>query len=333
MKTDKLVDAIGMIKDEYIKEAHEKGFKKFTIPWSLIGKVLTAACVLFLVINILPFNFGSYKADYSSAAGGAVAPQEVNNYYYESSTVVTDEEKTAQSEYKEDQTLVDQNKKLILTAKLDLETQDLDNTLNNITTLVNQYGGYVQNSSMYTRNNYTRIYEASIRVPADKYSQFIEEIRGNGNTTSYSEHIDDVTDSYTDINARLTALKAQEQKVMEFYQKAETIEDLMAVESRLSEIRYEIEAYEARIKNYDLLTAYSTLNIFVSETKSYTPTSTSFFSRLAQAFVNGFKNFTNSIGDLFIDVVYNIWNVIFLVVIAYLGYFIYKKLRNRRNKV
>ena len=254
-------------------------------------------------------------------------------YYYESNTVVTDEEKTAQSEYKDDQTLVDQNKKLILTAKLDLETQDLDNTLNNITTLVNQYGGYVQNSSMYTRNNYTRIYEASIRVPADKYSQFIEEIRGNGNTTSYSEHIDDVTDSYTDINARLTALKAQEQKVMEFYQKAETIEDLMAVESRLSEIRYEIEAYEARIKNYDLLTAYSTLNIFVSETKSYTPTSTSFFSRLAQAFVNGFKNFTNSIGDLFIDVVYNIWNVIFLVVIAYLGYFIYKKLRNRRNKV
>lgn len=333
MKTDKLVDAIGMIKDEYIKEAHEKRFKKFTIPWSLIGKVLTAACVLFLVINILPFNFASYKADYSSAAGGAVAPQEANNYYYESSTVVTDEEKAAQSEYKEDQTLVDQNKKLILTAKLDLETQDLDNTLNNITTLVNQYGGYVQNSSMYTRNNYTRIYEASIRVPADKYSQFIEEIRGNGNTTSYSEHIDDVTDSYTDINARLTALKAQEQKVMEFYQKAETIEDLMAVESRLSEIRYEIEAYEARIKNYDLLTAYSTLNIFVSETKSYTPTSTSFFSRLAQAFVNGFKNFTNSIGDLFIDVVYNIWNVIFLVVIAYLGYFIYKKLRNRRNKM
>ena len=96
MKTDKLVDAIGMIKDEYIKEAHEKGFKKFTIPWPLIGKVLNAACVLFLVINILPFNFGSYKADYSTASGGAVAPQEANNYYYESSAAVVDDEKAAQ---------------------------------------------------------------------------------------------------------------------------------------------------------------------------------------------------------------------------------------------
>ena len=277
--------------------------------------------------------FSSYKNDYSSTTSGAIAPGEANDYYYEANNTIVQDEKASQSESQTNNQLLDENKKLILTAKLDLETQELDNTLDNLTKTVNQYGGYVQNSSMYSRNNNTRIYEATIRIPADKYGQFIEEIKGNGNTTSYSEHIDDVTDSYTDINARLTALKAQEQRVMEFYQKAETIEDLMAVESRLSEIRYEIEAYEARIKNYDTLTAYSTLNIFISETKSYTPTSTSFFTRLGQAFINGFKNFTDSIGDLLIDIVYNLWSIIFLVVIVYLGYFIYKKIRNRRNKV
>lgn len=340
MKTDKLIDAIGMIKDEYINEAHEKTKRQFVFPWQLIGKLAVAGLSLLLIVNIFPAMFNSYN---SHSSGATSSTDEYNSYVYDdegySYNSLAPEVKESYSEgnsnsgaNEEKQTLKDPNKKLILTANMNLETKDLDNTVDKILTLVEKYGGYVQQSSIYSRTSQSRTYDASIRIPADSYTKFLEEIKVEGNTVSYSEKVDDITDSYTDISARLESLKAQESKVMEFYQKANTIEDLMAVESRLSDLRYQIEYYEAQIKNYDLLVAYSTLNITVSETITYTPSNPSFFSRLASAFTNGFSNFVNAIGDLIIDIVYNIWTILFLVVIVFVGYHLYKFIRRKIKK-
>ena len=197
---------------------------------------------------------------------------------------------------------------------------------------IDQYGGYVQKSVSGNRGS-NRYYEAAIRIPAEHYSQFLEEIKGSGNATYYSEETKDITDSYTDIQARLSSLKAQEAKVLEFYDKAVDLDDLMSVEERLSEIRYEIEYYEAQIKNYDLQVAYSTLNLTVNETKVYTPVSTSFFSRLARSFSNGFKNFISGVEDFIIDVVYNLWTILLIILIGFVAFKVRKAIINRRNKI
>lgn len=105
----------------------------------------------------------------------------------------------------------------------------------------------------------------------------------------------------------------------------------MAVESRLSDIRYEIEYYEAQIKNYDLLVSYSTLNLTVNETKVYTPVSQNFFARLGRSFTNGFSNFVDGIGDFIIDIVYNMWTILLLIALGFGAYKLYKFLRNRKK--
>ena len=332
--TEKLVDAIGMINDEYVEEAHAKKKFNFRFSWALMGKIMTAACAVLLTITILPNFFHSYKGSNYAAeykTDGSYSDEAISGYAFDSYSGYDVEESMASTngpaELNNDMRA---NKKLILTANMSLESQALDETTAAITALVNKYGGYVQRSSVYTRSGY-RYYEATFRIPADKYTEFLEELKVEGNTTSYSEETKDVTDSYTDLQARIASLKAQEAKVLEFYDKAESIEDLMSIESRLSDIRYEIEYLEAQIKNYDLLTAYSTLNLTITETKAYTPVNTSFWSRLASSFTSGWTDFIDGIGDFVIDIVYNMWTIILLVAIGYLAYFLYKKFRNRKR--
>lgn len=336
MKKDnnKLVDAIGMIKDDFVEEARTKKKFNFRIPWALVGKIACGLAVLILVINIFPLGHknssgGSYYSNnasydyksegyadaeyaYSDEAGGAYAGS--NNYDYRSENTITS------------------NKKLILTARMNVETKDLDELLTKLNETINKYGAYIQSSTVNTSGNSTRQYDATIRIPSDKYSQFLEELKDSGNVSYYTEETKDVTDSYTDLEARLKSLKAEEEKVMEFYDKAANLEELMLVEDRLSEIRYEIEYLEAQIKNYDLLVAYSTLTLHVTETSNYTQTSTSFAERLGRAFKNGFHDFISTIEDIMINLAYDIYTIIFLILIGAAAFFIYKKIRNKVKK-
>ena len=351
MKSDKLVDAIGMIDDTYIEEAHSPAKKKkkfqFELNWALTGKILAGAMAVLLAITILPSLISPYKEssyyyeqDYKGDSAPAASPSYASggaSYTYsdQESMMVADEAKEEPMEaggnYEQANNNLRQNKKLILTASMNLETQDLDTLLEKILSAVSEEGGYVQSSSTGSRNGNNRYYSATIRIPAQNYDAFLAKIKESGNTTYYSQETKDVTDSYTDIEARLTSLKAQEAKVLEFYDKAETIEDLMAVESRLSDIRYEIEYYEAQIKNYDLLVSYSTLNLTVNETKVYTPVSQNFFARLGRSFTNGFSNFVDGIGDFIIDIVYNMWTILLLIALGFGAYKLYKFLRNRKK--
>lgn len=325
MKAEKIINAIGEIEDEYVEEAHKVNKKKI-ITWANFGKFSLAAMCLILVVAIVPNFFQSYNG--TGADKGLVYESE--GYYVNdkamSNGIVADESKAESAGL--DLTV---NKKLIVTGNINLETLDLDKILGQIGDNISQYGAYIQDSSINT-SGYRRIYEATIRIPADNYQDFLNNIKGSGNVTYYHENTKDITDTYTNLDAKLTSLKAQEAKVLEFYKEAENISDLMAIEERLSNIRYEIDYIETQLKNYDLQISYSTLYITVTETKEYTETSESFFTRLGNSFVNGWHNFIDGIGDFVVDVVYNIWTIIIIVLLGFGAYKLYKHIKNKRNK-
>ena len=327
MKSNKINEAIGMIKDEYIEEAHEKKKKtSFVFNWELVGKLLTCAACLLLVVSIIPGLFGRAKSSAPQAAASydAAMSEEANNadikeYEYANGTGTVN-----------DGTLT-QNKKLILTSRMEMETLDLDKLVFELTNLVDNAGGYFQSTSI-SNNYYNRFYEATVRIPAEKYEELINSLKGEGQATYYNEQVDDITDTYADIEARLNSLKAEESRVLDFYNQASSVEELMSVEERLTEIRYEIESYEASIKNYDLLVAYSTLNITIRETKVYSEENEKFGTRLFNSLKNGWSNFVWGLEDLAIDIAYNIWTILLLIVVAVVVIFVYKKLKNRKNK-
>ena len=327
MKKEKLIDAIGQIDDKYIKEAHEK--KRFVFDWALTGKILTGVLCLVIVIGIIPnvFNFGMGKqapreTEYSDTVTEAYSKEDISYGGVGGAGGIG---------YTVNAKVVTENKKLIVNGYINIETLDFDVLIEELNKNIDAIGAYIQNSSIQTNRYETRSFDATIRIPADKYNEFLESTKQLGNVTWYSENVDDVTEMYTDLKARLNSLKAEEEKVLEFYDKANSLSELMEVEGRLTDIRYEIDSIETRLKNYDLLTDYSTLNITIVETRSYTKTNDNFSSRLSLSFRNGFTNFINSIENFVIDVVYNIWSIIVVIVVAVIVILVIRKARKNRK--
>ena len=54
--------------------------------------------------------------------------------------------------------------------------------------------------------------------------------------------MDDITDSYFDAQARLDSLRQQEASLLEILSKAEKLEDVVQLQTALSDVRYQIES-------------------------------------------------------------------------------------------
>ena len=89
------------------------------------------------------------------------------------------------------------------------------------------------------------------------------------NVVSRSTDVADVTESYADTEARLKTLRLQEERLLEILSKATELSDVLELESRLSDVRYQIESYEATLRNYDSRVSYSTLYITLQEVVEY----------------------------------------------------------------
>lgn len=328
MNSDLLIDAIGLIDDEYIKEAHTRNNKREHIfNNGMFTRLALGAICLFLVVLIIP-KFDSYKSSDSSDMNYQENYSE--NFYTDNGGSA--DYMNSNSDLENDLLIDTKKEKKILNASMDMETVNLEDALNPFVDLVYKYGGYIQSSSESVLGNSGRRYYATVRIPADDYATFIEELKKCGNVTHYSEDIDDITETYSNIEAKLVSYKAEEQRLLEFYNQAENLEEVIMVEDRLTQIRYDIDYLENIIKNYDLLVSYSTLQINISETKVYSHTSEKFSSRLINSFRNGLHSFINGMGNLLVDFVYNIWVFAFVALVVFVAYRIYKVYRNRKNK-
>ena len=206
-------------------------------------------------------------------------------------------------------------RKLITTMNIDAETYDLDAMMNSVEKKVSELGGYIESSSLnmntnsysYYYNDGEKYYVANtasltIRVPDDKLQNFVESVESQSNITYSSSSSEDVTLQYADIETRIKALRTEEDRLLDFMEKAETIEDMMSVEDRLTEVQYELQSYEAKIRTMDNKISYSTINLSIDEVKEYTVIEQEerdgFFQRIADGFmdslttvINGFKEF------------------------------------------
>lgn len=230
--------------------------------------------------------------------------------------------------YQASDSLIDSNEKIIVTGQTSLETYDLDKCLTEISDLVNEYNGIIKsrNEGKYEYENY-RYANLTIYIPADKFDEFNNRLKDKGNVISTSYNSENITQQYNDTESRLLSLKAQEERVRELYSSAETIEDLLKIEERLSEITSEITSLQNNKNNYDLLISYSTLTVSLKEVTTYSKIKDNFFSRLWNALKNSFNNFLAMIQDILLFIVNNIFTIAFVVII----FFILKKLNKKKQ--
>ena len=80
-----------------------------------------------------------------------------------------------------------------------------------------------------------------------------------------SENIsgEDVTDQYVDLESRLKAKKAAEEKLLEFMEQAETTEETLAVYSQLQIIQSDIEILTGQMNYYERSAAMSSISVHI----------------------------------------------------------------------
>ena len=230
--------------------------------------------------------------------------------------------------------------KLIYSASATVETTEFDQTVEKLTALVAEYGGFVESSSINGSNYYSqsRGYSSEryasyvIRVPSDKFSTLMGNLSTLGNVPYSHTYTENITAQYYDTDARLTAYKTQETRLLEMMEIAETVEDLISIEEKLTELRYKIESLQSTLNNWDRQVSYSSLNLEVQEVIEYTPESRmSYGQELALALTNGLKRTGEFFKDLLLTLVGALPALVILAVVLAILIPVWKKRRKVRR--
>ena len=161
-----------------------------------------------------------------------------------------------------------QSRALIRTGRVTIEVEDFERTERNLTELVESRGGFVSDSRQERRRVGEQTYLTGtvvLRVPSDRFGTTFEDVQAEGEVLSASTSTEDVTEQLVDIEARLSNLRAQRDRLRTLYEQANDTEDVLQVERRLSEVQTEIERLEARKQSLERQVALSTITVEIRE--------------------------------------------------------------------
>lgn len=157
------------------------------------------------------------------------------------------------------------DRKVIYHAQLSMEVKNFDNAIDKIEKIVKQRGGYIVQTSQYEEEKTIGGY-VTIRVPQDSFSGFLDEIEAIAVKVPHREVSgSDVTEEYVDLESRLKAKKAVEERLLAFMEDAKKTEDLLKISEDLGRVQEEIEQITGRMKYLDNQVAYSTVEIDISQ--------------------------------------------------------------------
>ena len=269
-------------------------------------KLLTLLLALALLLSLLTACGGNAKGSYAvQDEAAAEAPMAM-----EADGMLTSNSSTGSGALPE-------NRKWIITVDMNAETDDLDTMLGNLDEKILSMNGYVEDQNIYNGSSYSgnrryRNANLTIRVPAETVDQFTEEISGIANVVRKQTSKEDVTLSYVDTESRKAALETEEARLLELLAQAETMTDLLEIEARLTEVRYQLESAASRLRTYDNQIDYATIYLYIEEVQEYTPVAE---KTVWQRITEGFADSLESLGDGLVDLM--VWLIVsspFLVV-------------------
>lgn len=225
------------------------------------------------------------------------------------------------------------NRKLIKNVSLSFETEEFDTMKSRMEESIASFGGYTEYSSYDAPQVGYRLrrYSLTARIPADKLEDFVNSAGELGTLTNKSENVEDVTLDYVDKTAYKESLQVEYDRVTELLEKADDLDQVLALESKLSQLRYEINSYESQLRTYDNLISYSTVNIYISEVQHVTGTSNTLGSRISDSFMSSLYSVRDFFVDLFVFLIGNLPVLLLLAIAVIAIIIIIKRFRKKRG--
>lgn len=216
------------------------------------------------------------------------------------------------------------DRKIILTAHLQLDVNDVQAVFNEITNITQKYEGFISSSNTYDfggRNSG----QVTLRVPLRNFYSAVEQIEALGTVRSRQIAGQDVTEEFIDLDARLGNLKKQEVRLQEILKTAVTVKDVLEVEHELERVRGEIERLTGRLNYLNQSVEMSTITVNAAEPAPFTGEDWG----IADTFSQAARGFLESVRGLIIVTGYILPILIFIVLIAVAALGIKRKLLPR----
>ena len=203
-----------------------------------------------------------------------------------------------------------EGRKWIITMDMNVETEDLDAMMADLEQKINSLGGYVEDQNIHNGSTYAsyryRSANLTVRIPDEKVDQFTNDVSGMANVISQNLRREDITLKYVATSSRVTALETEEARLLELLAKAETMEDLLEIEARLTDVRYELENYASQLRLYDNQVDYATIYLSIDEVQEYTPVEEpGFFERIRTTFSDALEGLGDGIVNITVFLVGN----------------------------
>lgn len=236
-----------------------------------------------IVLTLILTACSSFQNDSASknASSTTEIAMEDNLYAYEAADITEagyEMEGAVLSDLNRTKTTASQSSndtKLIKSVNISLQTKELDSLLEELKAYVTEYEGYIEYSNIYGIGlENLRSGNLTVRIPVENLETFMEKAKEAGTVRSISESTIDVTLEYVDVENHKKALEIEQERLYEILEQAKTVEELIAVEERLSQVRYELEWYTSSLNTYDNQINYSTVEIYFEEVERISKTET-----------------------------------------------------------
>ena len=183
------------------------------------------------------------------------------------------------------------NRKLIRSGDVKFETKDINKTEAEIKWAVHKLGGFIS-FEQQTRNEWSVRTDIEIRMPSSVFEVMLDSVCNGAYAIDQKNiKVQDVTEQYVDTEARIATRKLVEQKYTEHLAKAKEIDEVLAIEAKIGQIREEIESAEKRFRRLKDQVSLSTLRIeFYQKMNKEKPAEKNQFEKAANTGWVGFKN-------------------------------------------
>ena len=295
-------------------------------------KKISVLLALLLASAYILAGCGAKETDMEAMNGGAISES------FDGSGDLLDYEAPEKIENSSGSSSVSTNRKIIERINLRVETKEFDLLLNKLEEELAKLGGYMESSSVsgnsyrYEGNRYANL---TVRVPSDKTSGFTTFVSENSTITNKEVSTEDVTLSYVDMESRVSALETEKAALESLLAKAETVDDIIIIRNQLTDVIYEIESYESRLRAYDNLIEYTTISIYISEVERVTVVEEqNIWQEIGDNLKENFEDVGHDLVRAFVFVVSNLpYFMVWAVIISIVIFVVKKVIKKPKNPI
>lgn len=237
--------------------------------------------------------------------------------------------------------------KIIKTATVTAETKEYAKSTEELKALIESMGGHISNSSAsenssYRANGKTEKHaNYTLKIPSDKFDDFLSSMSKLFNITNLSTSTEDVSESYFTLQARISTLQAKREGLLSMLKNVDVNTDFTTwqrINSELTEIDTQLNIYNEQLKALENKVAYSTITLSVREVAEYTEIEEKAYgAKVVDAFKESFEEAGEFFQEFFLVVIHAlpfilIWGVLVAVVIIVVRISVKRKKLGKNKK-